>query len=64
MIISWNPYQNKSRRSIIMNQIVKAKKKLNLKKTPNQEAYKCIIIKFFYLKKIFLTTAHQNDLKT
>jgi hypothetical protein len=34
-----------------MNQIVKVKKKLNLKKTPNQEAYKCIIIKFFYLKK-------------
>jgi hypothetical protein len=34
-----------------MNQIVKAKKKLNLKKTPNQEAYKCIIIKFFHLKK-------------
>jgi hypothetical protein len=34
-----------------MNQIVKVKKKLNLKKTPNQEAYKCIIIKFFHLKK-------------
>jgi hypothetical protein len=34
-----------------MNQIIKAKKKLNLKKNPNQEAYKCIKIKFFHFKK-------------
>ena len=47
-----------------MNQIIKAKKKLNLKKNSNQEAYKCIKIKFFHFKKNIFDNSISKRSKT